>query len=127
MDNKFSENDLKLAIGSLSMLKFFPSDAGARAAVQKLLAKICPGKFELEWLVDRLILLNEWPGPGQVRGLLCTRYKPADGIEADCALPGYRPEDYEARALDEHEQLQCGGYTEEAMSYLEAAKPKLLK
>ena len=100
---KFSQRDLDQALDDLAMLRYFPSDT--RASVMHLLAKICPHREALEWLVGELVNhVGEWPGPAEVRGLLCTRYDAADGIDGWCNLPGYRAEDYESRHLAEHDQ-----------------------
>jgi hypothetical protein len=40
---------------------------------------------------------RRWGGLSELRGLYCTRLKPADGIEADCHLPGYSANDCEAQ------------------------------
>jgi hypothetical protein len=53
----------------------------------------------LEWLILAASRLKQWPGVGELRGLYCTRFKPADGIEADCTLPGHRPAEIEAENL----------------------------
>jgi len=107
---KFSQRDLTLAISQLATCRFFPADEGARAAIAILLARICPHKEALEWLVGQFInRINDWRGPGELRGVLCTRYRPADGIEANCSVtPGYRPEDGEARTFGEHQQRKVG-------------------
>jgi hypothetical protein len=65
---------------------------------------MCPHVEALEWLVAELVNhVGEWPGPANVRSLLCQRCKPADGIETGCGIPGYTPEDCEARAISEHQ------------------------
>lgn len=107
---KFTQRDLQLAIGRLGMCRFFPADAPSRAAIEALLARMCPHKEALEWLVDEFInRINDWQGPGELRGVLCTRYKPDDGIEANCSIPGYRPQDGEAICFDRHQQLKVEG------------------
>lgn len=99
---KFNKSDLERACGDLAMLRYWP--AQAEAAVMHLLLQICPDRAALAWLVAELVNhVGEWPGPAEVRGLLCTRYDAADGIDAYCNLPGYRAEDGERRSLDEHE------------------------
>jgi hypothetical protein len=92
-------------------MKFFPADPGAWAALAELLAKICPHREALEWLVTTLQnRVAEWPGAHAIRGLLCTRYEPDDGIDEYCTIPGFRPEDCEARHYEQHQALQSGGY-----------------
>lgn len=107
---KFRKNDLDLAIAKLSMCSRFPADEGARAAVQALLARICPSREALDWLVDEFVdRIGEWRGPVELRGVLCRRYRPCDGIEATSSIAGYRPEDGERITLQRHQQLKAGG------------------
>lgn len=138
---QFTNRDLQAAINELSMCEYFPSEAGARGAIQLLLARMCPDREALEWLVREFVdRIGKWHGPVELRGILCTRYKPADGIEASSSLPGYRPEDAYERHLEQHAQRKCGGWlegaegrapelpmTEESMKLLEAAKTRLMK
>ena len=87
--------EMKSAMLQLSMLKFFPQ-AEAQQAIAMYLAQICGNGDRLSWLVSQLVNhVGEWPGPAEVRGLLCSRFKPADGIEADCTLAGFSPSDGE--------------------------------
>lgn len=107
--DKFSRNDLTNAIDELSICEFFPREPGAQAAVMKLLAKMCPHREALRWLVDQFVnRIGKWHGPAELRAVLATRYRPADGIEAFSTLPGFTPEDSEAKCFDEHEQLKVG-------------------
>jgi hypothetical protein len=101
---KFTESNLRKAIDSLKLLKYFPADPAAHGALMELLTGMCPDLEALDWLVAELMNhVGEWPGPANVRGLLCQRCKPADGIETDCGIPGYTPADCEARAIREHQ------------------------
>lgn len=77
---KFTQKDISTAIGELSMLRWFPSDEGARVAVRTLLAKICPSLEALRWLVDQMALVGEWQGPRELRAVLCRKFTPADGV-----------------------------------------------
>lgn len=126
---RFSKHDLTIAVGRLSMCRFFPTDEATRAAIGVLLAKICPSKEALNWLVDQFVnQIGEWRGPVELRGVLCWRYKPADGIEASASISGYRPEDGEAQVFDQHQQLKAGGWAEEAgQRQLAASSLKLIE
>jgi len=113
---KFTETDLNLAVVKLSMLKFFPTDPLTQSAVMDLMRDMCESKEALDWLVSTMVnRVGVWNGPKELRGLLCTRFPPADGVEAFCSIPGYRPEDSEAKALEEHAQLKAGGTLPEAL------------
>ena len=123
-EEKFNQRDLERAATRLGMLRYWTADL--RAPVMHLLAQICPHREALEWLVNELVnVVNEWPGPAEVRGLLCTRYDAADGIDGWCNLPGYRAEDYESRHLAEHDQRKSqervGGHIGEWHGQLSSA------
>lgn len=80
----FTNQDLDGAIADLGMLKFFPSDATVQGSIKAYLAKLCPHKKALLWLVVTLVnQTGEWPGPAEVRRVLASRYRPADGDEGD--------------------------------------------
>jgi hypothetical protein len=103
-DDPFTPADLESACDDLAMLAYFPRDA--RASVMRLLRVMCPHRRALKWLVAELVNhVNYWPGPAEVRGLLCTRFDPADGIDQWCSLPGYTAEEAEAKHFDRHQQL----------------------
>lgn len=111
-NSKFTQGDLNSAITRMKLLKFFPGDPGARGALMELLATLCPHREALLWLTDTLInRVGEWPGPTELRGLLCTHYRPADGVEAYCGLPGWTARDMEQREIDRndsHKALESG-------------------
>jgi len=70
-----------------SLMKFFPSDPGAKAALSRLLQRMCRSFEEAQWLVDRALdVYGDWPGTSELRALYCSRFKPMDGIEAYSAL-----------------------------------------
>jgi hypothetical protein len=105
---KFSSSDISAALDRLGMLEYWPSSPAIRAEIHVLLAKMVPHREALDWLIDELVnRVGRWPGPAELRGILCSRYDPADGIDAWSTLPGYTAEDGEARYLQTHEQLQA--------------------
>jgi hypothetical protein len=98
--------DWKLAISDtvteLAQLKYFPSDDGAREGIMRLLLRLVEfGRVDqLAWLVRVMVdRVGVWNGPVELRGVFCTRFKPADGIEGDCTqTPAFSPAAMEARA-----------------------------
>lgn len=107
--DKFTPKDLELAVDELSMCEYFPTDPGTRAAIMRLLARMVPHRQALTWLVRTLVdRVGQWKGPTELRAVLCTRYPPADGVEAFSALPGFTLNDSEAAVLEQHEQLKVG-------------------
>lgn len=108
--DKFNARDLQQAVEDLSTCDFFPREPGAQAAVMRLLAKICPNKAALRWLVDTFVnRIGKWHGPTELRAVLCTRYRPQDGIEAWSQIAGFTAADGEERSYAEHQQLKAGG------------------
>jgi hypothetical protein len=70
-------------VAELTLLRFFPADEDGRAALVKLIGRMCSNEDQVSWLVQRVLSkCNEWPGPLVLRQFLCSKYKPADGIEA---------------------------------------------
>jgi hypothetical protein len=84
----FTTEDLERAIGGLRLLRFNPlADPQATAALMEELAAMCPHRQALEWLAKRAPnVYTEWPGLRELRALLCSRFKPADGIDIDSAV-----------------------------------------
>jgi hypothetical protein len=128
MANKFDRADLEAAMSMLKMLSYFPPDPGAQGAVMELLAKMCPSREALGWLIETMTnIVGEWKGPAELRGLLCTQFRPADGIERSCSIPGFRPDDFEAKHYDEHQAIKAGGTPAAvALQFIQAAKVKTL-
>ena len=110
-------------LSKLSLMKFFPSDPAARSALMGIVMSMAWTDDQIEWLVKRaLVVFAEWPGPMEIRALFCSRWKPADGIEAHSQLyratengGGFPPEKPRAEAL-----LPPG--REEARKMLESLK-----
>ncbi len=74
-------------IAKLSLMKYFPSDPDARAALVQIICEFADSNEKIEWLVKRaLAIFKEWPGPYELRALYCSRWRPADGTEAYSAL-----------------------------------------
>lgn len=128
---RFSQFDLEMAVAELSMCEYFPTDDPTRAAIMRLLARICPHEEALRWLVRTFVdRIGRWHGPTELRAVLATRYRPADGVDpvdglAPCStLPGFRPGDSEESTYDAHEQLKIG-WTQQAPPKQIAADPRL--
>lgn len=108
-NEKFNAADIAEAVTDLSLLEYFPSAPQQQAAVGMLLARMCPHREALRWLVrtfqDRI---GRWHGPTELRAVLCTRYRPGDMVEAWSALPGFTAAEAERRHLDRHAALKAG-------------------
>lgn len=98
------------AVDELSILRYFPPEPAQRAGIMALMERFIPpgNSDQLEWLVWTMIdRVGEWHGPVELRGVFCTRYRPADGIEANCMVsPGFTPEEMESRAAPPDKRAQ---------------------
>lgn len=83
---RFGSEDVMDAVASLSLCRYFPADPASRAALATLLARMVPHREALTWLTDTQVnVIGEWRGAKELRGLLCSRYTPNDGIVVRCA------------------------------------------
>ena len=93
---KPTAEQLARAVSELGAIPYFPTDSGAQLAVMNQLGRFVSSGNELRWLVDAAIaVMREWKGLPELRGVYCTRFKPADGREEHCSLPGYTPDENE--------------------------------
>jgi hypothetical protein len=75
------------AVSGLSLLRFFPSDAGAKTFLAAMIQEMCETPEQAIRLVKRTFQLhNEWPGPQELRAVFCSMFKPADGIDIASAI-----------------------------------------
>lgn len=110
-----TEQDAKIATARLSCLRYFPTEPGARSMIAHLFMRMVSMPDQLSWLVQQFIdHVGEWHGPKELRGVFCTRFKPADGIEETSTLAGYSALDSEAGYLEQ--------FTNERRAELEAPR-----
>jgi len=73
------------ALKALDALAFFPKEVGARMAIGDAVRGMCPSVEALQYLVRMAIqhytTWDECGVPG-LRQIVCTKFRPADGIEA---------------------------------------------
>lgn len=95
---KPTQEQIISATATLSILQFYPSDPAAREQIMVLLTRLATTKERLDWLVETMInRVGVWRGPVELRGVYCSRFKPADGVSGDCAeTPGFTPNEIEA-------------------------------
>lgn len=79
-----------IKLEKLAMLKFFPSDEGARLGILELVCKMAHSEAQVDWLVNRMTdgLYNEWPGPAELRACFCSKFPPRDGKSACSQIYG---------------------------------------
>ena len=91
----------------LFLIRFYP-EKHHDAVLEDIASFVGPEKRgeRLLWLIGgarRAMAAEGWRD--ELRGLWCTRFKPADGIEADCGLAGHAPANIEAEAIETHRQI----------------------
>ena len=130
MAEKFTAQEITDAAEDLGTIPFFPSEA--QASIMRQLMKMCPHREALWFVVDTAVArCKRWPGMSELRGLLCTRYNAADGIdEPCCSIRGFTPEECEERfyereleALPTRQQLMAPESAAMIQKLL-SAKPK---
>lgn len=101
-------------VAELSLLKFFPADEIARAAMMRMLVSMAEHPAELRELSRRVMAhYNEWPGPREIRAVFCTFKSPRDGDDnAYVTGAGTLATAIEQRAIEAHlerKHLAAGG------------------
>lgn len=89
-------------------VRFFPNDTEVIMSISSDVIRFADQPERLQLLVNAFIdEIGEWHGIKEFRGVWCTRWKPADGIETSSTIPGFREADSESgtssRALIEPE------------------------
>jgi hypothetical protein len=107
---------MEQAMGRLSAIPFFPSnDAAVLEIMHQVEAMIGTKELygstpqeRLDWLVNAAVnAMQTWNGVPELRGLLCSKWKPADGLEGFSTLKGYRPTDSEGHSIKEHDAYRA--------------------
>lgn len=79
-----------------ALIPFFPRDTNAQDYILAALRKMIATEEQLRWLTETAInSIQKWEGLPQLRGLFCSHFRPADGIEMECSVPGFTPADCE--------------------------------
>jgi len=82
---RIDERSLAQAVKALSVLAFFPVESAALAVIGEALSSMCPNVPSLRYVVSRACTLyRSWDKCGipGLRQIVCSRYRPADGIES---------------------------------------------
>ncbi len=113
--------DINALVARLGALPFFPADAEARIAIAEIFASMASNLEQVRWTVNRCLQIwDKWEGPHELRSVLCSHYRPADGIEAYSRLPQFAdgiPSEDEGRnqeflGANEPKRLESGPATE---------------
>ncbi len=78
------------SLSELSLLPYFPTDESARAALVGLMSSAASNNEQIEWTVAKCLAhWDKWEGPHELRALLCSKFRPADGVEVYSRLPQF--------------------------------------
>jgi hypothetical protein len=90
------------AVIALSNIPYAPQDPDQQDALMEAIARFADQPDGLAWAVSIAIAKwKRWLGPAELRALYCSRFRPADGIEADVMeTPGFTAADNEAAYMD---------------------------
>ena len=84
VDPIISEESAAAGVSMMSVMKFFPSEAGARVMIGEELRSMCTDDFQVIWLARRMSqLFSEWPGLPSLRAVFCSKYVPLDRRPAE--------------------------------------------
>lgn len=91
--------DLSTIGADLMVIPMYPT--AQHDVILRMIERFVDAPEKLRWLVDNAVMhMPKWEGIPTLRGLYCTRFKPADGIEADCTIPGLTPDDNETAYIE---------------------------
>lgn len=100
---------LEHMLSAFALLRFFPaSDAMARRELARQVCGFAATARQVEWLTNIVMShYNDWPGISELRGIFCTRFRPADGIETSLCGSSTYGAVLEARGTATHEHYKA--------------------
>lgn len=107
------KNSIAVCVTRMSILKYFPSDPLMRMELMEFIERMIWEPYQADWLANMMLKhFNEWPGPMALRAMVCQKWKPKDGAEADMqGFGGSLEAEIEYRAIaesEEHKQITPG-------------------
>lgn len=96
-----TDAEIVMAARAMAALRFYPASDDAAVEIMRALRRMVGTKAQLDWLVRTMIEeVGEWHGVAELRGVFCSRFAPADGIEGECQRTGrFTGAALEARAI----------------------------
>jgi hypothetical protein len=89
-----------------AIIPFFPKGEIAKLIISQSIQNFVNHPGELNWLVSTACShFRDWErggGLAELRGLFCTRFRPADGIETYSATAGFSAHDLEMRSIEQN-------------------------
>ena len=79
------------------LIPFFPQTEVGQTMIISALESFVATDEQLAWLtMNAANHMRKWSGLADLRGMFCTRWKPLDGREEHCDVPGFTASDCEA-------------------------------
>lgn len=73
------------AVIELANIPFAPQEPAQQKALMRQIAAFADRPDALRWTIDMAVARwTRWLGTAELRGIYCSHYRPADGIEGDC-------------------------------------------
>ncbi len=87
VEPQISEETAAAGVSMLSVMKYFPSEAGARLMIADELRSMCADDEQMIWLVKRCSsLFTDWPGLPMLRRVLWSKFIPLDRMPAELPI-----------------------------------------
>lgn len=107
VEPRITEEMAALGVSMLAVMKFFPTEEGARLVIGDELRSMCADGSQVLWLAKRMCqLFSEWPGLPSLRAVAWSKFIPLDRRPAENEVQlfpdGVPPEirtEFEYRAL----------------------------
>lgn len=89
-------------VQEMTQIPYFPKEEYAQRAIMTEISRFADRADGLDWLFATAARsMKQWGGVAELRGLYCTRFKPADGHDPGCSVPGYSANDCEGAYIAE--------------------------
>lgn len=109
------------------VIPFFPATAEGQTVITAALASVVGTTDQLDWLVMTACnSLKSWQGLAELRGIFCSRFRPADGMTVESGLAGFTAEDAEAdyqRRVADETQKKVDGWKKQKRLHGDVAFP----
>jgi hypothetical protein len=84
VEPQISEESAALGVSMLTVMKFFPTEEGARIVIADELRSMCADDSQVLWLGKRMgQIFTEWPGLPALRAVFWSKYIPLDRRPAE--------------------------------------------
>jgi hypothetical protein len=121
-----SQQDIIEFAEAMGAVQFFPKEPGAKVEIMRVVERMVSTKGQLTWLLRTMVdRVGKWYGPTELRGVFCTKFDPADGVQAWCK----ETPQFTGSALEEQyiqRELESRGQAQEHYALAAGQEPRLL-